>query len=70
MATAPQHDALNIEEQLARIAKMRREDEKMSVEINKLIQEIKLATPVVFFQGAVAMAALIGAGAGLYKLLS
>ena len=62
MATAPQHDTLNIEEQLARIAKMR-------VETDKLIQDTRLATPQMFFQGALAMAALIGAGAALAKLV-
>ncbi|MFM2100993.1 MAG: hypothetical protein RLZZ366_2532 [Pseudomonadota bacterium] len=69
MATQLDPAAFDLEEQLARIQKMRREDEKMSVEISKLIQEIKLATPHVFFQGAVAMAAMIGAGAALFKLL-
>lgn len=82
MATAPQHDTLNIEEQLARIAKMRRDDEKaradieqMSVEnqktraeIEKLFQDIKLATPQMFFQGGFATAALIGATAAIAKI--
>ena len=76
MATAPQHDRLNIEEQLARIAKMRRDHEKTSVEIQrtsveiqKLVQDIKLATPQMFFQGGVAAAALIGATAVITKVL-
>jgi hypothetical protein len=68
MATQTQPD-FDHHEQLARIRKMLRDDEKMSVEINKMIQEIKLATPLVFVQGAVAMAGLIGAGAALFKLL-
>ena len=75
MATAPQHDTLNIEEQLARLAKMRRDDEKTSAdiqktsaEIQKLIQDVKLATPQMFFQGAFATAALIGATATIAKV--
>jgi len=39
------------------------------VNTQKLTQNIKLATPQMFFQGALAMAALIGAGAALAKLL-
>lgn len=80
MATVPQHEILDVEEQLVRIAEMRvrtdkliqdmqRGDEKMSAEIRKLIQDTRLATPQMFFQGALAMAALIGAGAALGKLL-
>jgi hypothetical protein len=61
MATVPQHEILDIEEQLVRIAEMR-------VRTDKLIQETRLATPQMFFQGALAMAALIGAGAALGKL--
>jgi hypothetical protein len=82
MATKAQTEQLNIEEQLARIAKMRRDDEKasvdiqktgvdiqkVSVEIQKLTQDIKLATPQMFFQGAVATAALIGATAAIAKV--
>ncbi len=61
MATVPQHEILDIEVQLVRIAEMR-------VRTDKLIQETRLATPQMFFQGALAMAALIGAGAALGKL--
>lgn len=61
MVLKPQQEMLNIEEQLARIAKMR-------VETDKLIEETRLATPQTFFQGAIAMGALIGAGAALAKL--
>lgn len=41
-----------------------------SVEIQKITHDIKLATPQMFFQGALAMAALIAAGAALAKLFS
>ena len=46
------------------------EQDKRQVEIQKIMQEIKLATPQMFFQGALAMAALIGAGAALAKLFA
>ena len=59
---------LDIREQLARIRSMAVEQDKRQVEIQKLMQDIKLATPQMFFQGALAMAALIGAGAALTKL--
>lgn len=59
---------LDIREQLARIDKMQAELQKVMRETQKLGQDIKLATPQMFFQGALAMAALIGAGAALAKL--
>ena len=40
----------------------------MKVEMGKLMLETRLATPQTFFQGAIAMAALIGAGVALAKL--
>lgn len=46
------------------------EQDKRMVEIRKLTQDIKLATPQMFFQEALAMAALIGAGAALTKLFA
>ncbi len=61
MATNPQREALDLDEQIARI-------EKMQAELSKILQETKLATPQMFFQGALAMAALIGAGVALAKL--
>ena len=61
MASVPQHETLNIEEQLARIAKMR-------VETDKRIQDTRLATPQMFFQGGAVMAGLIAAVAALIKV--
>jgi hypothetical protein len=61
MSTTPKIETLNIEEQLARIAKMR-------VETDKRIQETRLVSPKNIFQGALAIAGLIGAGAALGKL--
>jgi hypothetical protein len=40
------------------------------IKMQKLTQDLKLATPLMFFQGAIAMAALIGAGAALANLLT
>ncbi len=68
MTTQPQHETLNIEEQLARIAQMRIDSEKSQAQTHKLIEETRLVTPQVIFQGAIAMAALLGAGAALAKL--
>ena len=68
MTTQTQHATLDLEEQLARIAQMRVESEKIQTQTTKLVQDIRLATPQMFFQGALAMAALIGAGAALAKL--
>ena len=68
MTTRPQHETLNIEEQLARIAQMRVDSEKSQAQIHKLIEETRFTTPQVIFQGAIAMAALLGAGAALGKL--
>ena len=59
---------LDIREQLVRIDKMQAELQETQVKINKMTQDIRLATPQTFFQGGLAMAALIGAGAALAKL--
>ena len=61
MATQPQGDTLDSDEQIARI-------QKVQAELQKIMQETRLATPQMFFQGALAMAAMIGAGAALAKL--
>ena len=64
MATLPDSGPpLDIREQLARI-------DKMQADLQKIMQETKLATPQMFFQGALAMAAMIGAGVALAKLSS
>ena len=55
-------------EQLIRIRKMQAELDETMVKTQKLTQDIKLATPQMFLQGALAMAALIGAGVALAKL--
>ncbi len=63
MATIPDpNQPLDLREQLARI-------DKMQAELQKIMQDTRLATPQTFFQGALAMAALIGAGVALAKLV-
>ena len=64
MATVPESDHdLFVVEQLARIR-------KMMIESDRVQQEIKLATPAMYFQGMLAAAALTGAGAALAKIFS
>ncbi len=69
MATQLRPDQLDIDEQLIRIRNMVADLDKRQVEINKLTQVIKLAGPQVFIQGALAMAAVIGAAAAIIKLV-
>ena len=68
MATAPQHETLNIEEQLARIAKMRVETDKAIEETRKIIRETDIMPRAMIFQAMIATAALLGAGAAIAKL--
>lgn len=70
MVTQFDQDPLGLQEQIARIRMIGVEQDKRQVEIRKLMQDIKLATPQMFFQDALALAALIGAGAALAKLFS
>lgn len=73
MATLPDdRPTFDVREQLVRIDKMQVELNKTQVEIQKITQDIKLATPQMVlqlvFQGALAMAAIFGAGIALAKL--
>lgn len=70
MASTPMDSSRYVEEQLASIRKMQAELDKTMVETQKITRDIKLATPQMFFQGALAMAAMIGADAALAKLFS
>jgi len=69
MASIPSDPQSYVDEQIIRIRKLQAELDETMVNTQKLTQNIKLATPQMFFQGALAMAALIGAGAALAKLL-
>ncbi len=68
MATAPQHETLDIEEQLARIAKMRVETDKAIEETRKIIRDTDFMPRVMIFQAMIATAGLLGAGAAIAKL--
>lgn len=62
MASLLHKSRLDLHEQLARI-------DKTQAQLQQIMQDTRLATPQTFFQGALAMATLIGAGAALAKLL-
>lgn len=68
MASQPLREDLDLVEQLSRIRKTLAELDETFAKTRKISQDTKLATPQMFFQGAIAMAALIGAGAALAKL--
>ena len=53
-----------------RIRKTQAELGQTMIKMHRLTQDLKFATPLMFFQGAIAMAALIGAGAALANLLT
>ena len=76
MATKFEPQALDLEEQIVRIRKMGAETEQALVDIQKTradIEKVLIDTRIVsfatIFQGLIAIAALIGAGAALAKLL-
>lgn len=61
MASQAQREILDIDEQIARI-------EKTQAEVRKIVQETRLATPQMYFQGSLATAALIGAAVAVFKV--
>ena len=63
MATTPPPETFDVAEQLVRI-------QKQIVEISKIQQDMKLATSRTFFEGGLAVAALIGAGVAIAKLFA
>ncbi len=75
MATQLDPQALNLDEQIARIRKMGAETAKALVDIQKTradFEKVVLGTRIVsfatIFQGLIAVAALIGAGSAIAKL--
>lgn len=68
MATAPIEPPIDLREQLTRIDKMQAELQKLNADTLKVIQDTNLAKPQLLFQGALAMAAMIGAVAAIVKL--
>ena len=76
MATKLESDQVYFDERLARLRLMVEESEKFSAETRKIVAdmiktqaETKFQPWVVLFQGSLAAAALLGAGAAIAKLL-
>ena len=68
MATQIDPNKLDFEERFARLRLMIEESEKFSAETRKLVAESKSLSLATVFQGAIAIAALLGAGAAIAKL--
>ena len=69
MATQMDREQLDLEEQLARIRQMAVNTDKAIVEIQKDQADTKVVTFATVFQGFIAIAALLGAGAAIGKLI-
>ena len=68
MATQYEDDRAYYDERIARIRLMIEESEKFSAETRKLVAESRTVTLSTVFQGFIAIAALLGAGAAIAKL--
>ena len=68
MATQPDRDNLDFEEQRVRIVRAIEEVEKISAETRKLFVETRVIPVSTVFQGFIAFAAVLGAGAAIAKL--
>ena len=68
MATQIDPRGLDIEEQIVRIRKAQQEIDQISAETRKLLSEAKVISFASVFQGLIAIAALLGAGAAITKL--
>ena len=68
MATQIDPKEFDLHEQLARIRKIQEESDKFSAETRKLLAESRTISLATVFQGAIAIAALLGAGAAIAKL--
>ena len=65
MATQSQDDRdIYLQEQIARIRLAQEESDRFSAETRKLIADAKVVPMATVFQGLIAIAALLGAGAG------
>ena len=69
MATKAELDKLDLQEQIARIAKIQEEIDKTRAEARKAYSEVEFMPRSMVFQAMLATAALIGAGAAVAKLL-
>ena len=68
MATLPNKDGLDIEEQIARVSKLVEDIVKSQAEIRKITAETQFMPRAMIFQAMLATAALLGAGAAIAKL--
>ncbi len=68
MATQIDPRELDLQEQLVRIRRAVYESDKFSAETRKLLVESKTISFATIFQGFIAVAALLGAGAAIAKL--
>ena len=70
MATVPNiTEQLDLREQIARIDKMQAEIHKTQAELSKITLDVRFYPGTLLFQGTLAAAALVGAGAAIAKLL-
>ena len=67
MATQIDPREFDLQEQLARIRKIQEESDKFSAKTRKLLAESKTISLATVFQGGIAIAALLGAGAAIAK---
>ena len=68
MATQIDPRGLDIEGQIVRIRKTQQEIDQISTETRKLLAESRVVSYAVIFQGLIAIAALLGAGAAIANL--
>ena len=68
MATQLNRDDLDLQEQIARIAKIQEEIDKTRADARKATAEVEFMPRSMIFQAMLATAALLGAGAALAKL--
>ena len=68
MASQIDPRGLDIEEQIVRIRKAQQEIDQISAQTRKLLAESRVVSYATIFQGFIAIAALIGAGAAIAKL--
>ena len=68
MATQLDPKELDLQEQLVRIRRALVESDKFSAETRKLLAESSSISIATVFQGGIAIAALLGAGAAIAKL--
>ena len=68
MATHPERENLNFEELRVRIVRAIEEVEKISAETRKIVSETRVLPLSTVFQGFIAFAAVLDAGAALAKI--